>query len=47
MEFDDGKLRYGKGKVRLKEVRVHLGGTRMLRGLIEADFLVTDACFGK
>ena len=23
MELDDGKLRYGKGKVRLKEVRVH------------------------
>ena len=47
MELDDGKLRYGKGKVRLKEVRVHWGGTRKLCGLIEANFLVTDACLGK
>ena len=40
MELDDGKLRYGKGKA-------HLGGTRKPRGLIEANFLVTDACLGK
>ena len=47
MELDDGKLRYGKGKARLKEVRAHLGGTRKLRILFEANFLVTDACLGK
>ena len=47
VELDDGKLGYGKGKVRLKGVRVHWGGTRKLRGLIEANFLVTDACLGK
>ena len=47
MELDDGKIRYGKGKVRLKEVRGHWGGTRKLCGLIEANFLVTDACLGK
>ena len=47
MELDDGKLRYGRVKERLKEIRAHLGGTRKLHDLIEANFLVTDACFGK
>ena len=45
MELDDGKLRYGKVKERLKEIRAHLGGTRKLHDLIEANFLVRDACF--